>query len=805
MIKSYLKIAIRKAIHDRIYTMINIFGLAIGLASFLFISRYVDFERKVDHFHENFHEIYRLHTDLKWNDLDESFPETAPAVGTAIADNFEEAEYVTRILPYKTEHLVKIDEDIYKEKNILAVDSNFLKVFSFEVLSGNKNKMFTKPEDLLLSQSYARKYFAKEAPIGKIIDIEGDLFTVAGIIEDAPPSSHIQYNILISNLSNEDLAYFEWSWVWCNLVTYVQLNPKTSSDALESKFPELVRNNAGAAIERLTGKPFDDFFERGNHLGYLLEPLSEVYFSNYNPLGGSSKRVFMYIFSIVAFVILLLACINYTNLATARSIKRAKEIGLRKVVGTSKRQLLSQFLVESILFSFMAMVLAVFFYETISMWIARQFDFPWNLSLISHPGYLWYIFGLTGIVGVLSGLYPALYLSSFNAADSLKGLQSRGSTKSSLRNVLLVFQFVISFCIIIFTFSVNEQISFLRNRDLGFDKENLIVINNINQLPSRDVFKTQINQNPAVISSTLSSHVPSLNAHGELFRKLEGEQEDFLARLIDADTDYLKTFGLKMMEGQNFTSKDLHSNSPKIVINQEAIKTIGFDDPIGRRIMGLDDGRELEIAGVVEDFDYFLSQVEMNPIVIRPYIDREPENLIKHLTVKVASDDLQNTIAQLQKVWEKQQAGIPFEYQFYNEIFNDIYTREIRLGNLLAIFSGLAILIATLGLIGLISFHTEQLTKSIGIRKVFGASIPNILGLITKDFIKLFIIAFVIAIPVTNYVIEDWLETFVNKIHISLWFFLTPGLVVTSIALLTIWIQSYKSATANPVDAIRNE
>jgi putative ABC transport system permease protein len=785
--------------------LINVVGLAIGMASFLFISKYVALERQVDHFHEYFPHIYRLHTDLKWNDLDESFPETAPAVGTAIADNYAEVEYVTRILPYHSEHLVKIKNDIFKENSIMAVDSNFLKVFSFEIVSGNKDRLFTHPDELVLSQSYARKYFADQDPLGKILDIEGDLYKVAGIIEDAPASSHIQYDILVSNLSSEDLAYFEWSWVWCNLVTYVRLNPNASPNVLESKFPELVRNNAGNAIERLTGKPFDDFFERGNNLGYLLEPLSEVYYSNYNPLGGSSKRTFMYIFSAVAFIILLLACINYTNLTTARAIKRAKEIGLRKVVGTSKRQLHLQFLVESVLFSFIAMMLAIFFYETISMWIARHFDFPWNLSIFSNPEYLLYIIGLTIIVGIFSGLYPAFYLSSFNVATSLKGLQAKGSAKSPLRNVLLVIQFIISFCIIIFTFSVNEQISFLRNRDLGFDKENLIVINNVNQLPSRDVFKAQVNQNPAVISSTLSSHVPSLNAHGELFRKLEGEQEDFLARLIDADMDYLKTFGLKMIEGQNFTSSDLQSNSPKIVINQEAIKTMVFDDPMGRRIMGLDDGRELEIGGVIRDFDYFLSQVEMNPIIIRPYIDRGPENLIKHLTVKVASQDLQNTIAQLNKIWESQHTGIPFEYQFYNEIFDDIYNKEIRLGNLLSIFSGLAITIALLGLIGLISFHTEQLTKSIGIRKVFGATIPNILGLITKDFAKLLLIAFVIAVPVSNYAIEDWLESFLYRINIDPWLFIIPGVLVIAIALLTIWIQSYKSATANPVDAIRNE
>ena len=805
MLKNYLKIAIRKAIRDKTYTLINIFGLAIGLASFLAISRYVDLESKVDHFHQSFDHIYRLHTDLKWNDVDESFPQTAPAVGTAIVDNFAEVEHVTRILPYYSERLVKIEDDIYKEQGILAVDSNFLKVFTFEILSGKRNDLLTQPDELLLSETYAKKYFADEEPLGKMVDIDGTLFKVVGIIEDAPPSSHIRYDMLVSNLSSEDLAYFEWSWVWCNLVTYIKLNPNASPDDLEAKFPQLVKDNAGYAIERLTGKPLDDFFERGNNLGYLIEPLSEVYYSNYNPLGASSSRIFIYIFTIVAFTILLLACINYTNLTTARAIKRAKEIGLRKVVGTSKGQLHFQFLVESVLFSGIAMVLSIFFYETISMWIANYFDFPWNLSLANIPEFLWYIIGLTIIVGVISGLYPAFYLSSFNAAKSLKGLQSRGSSKSPLRNVLLVFQFIISFCIIIFTFSVNEQISFLRNRDLGFDKENLIVIHNVNQLQSRDVFKNQVNQNPAVVSSTLSSHVPSMNAHGELFRKLEGEQEDFLARLIDADMDYLKTYGLKLVEGQNFSTSDLQSNSPKIVINQAAINTLQYDDPIGRRIMGLDDGRELEIAGIIQDFDYFLSQVEMGPIVIRPYIDRGPENLIKHLTVKVSSEDFATTIDQIKQVWDDQKTGVPFEYQFYNQIFNEIYNKEIRLGNLLSVFSGLAIIIAILGLIGLISFHTEQLTKSIGIRKVFGATIPNILGLITKDFAKLLIIAFAIAVPVANYAIEDWLETFIHKINIDPWLFIIPGLAVIFIALFTIWVQSFKSASANPVDAIRNE
>ena len=805
MIRNYLKIAIRKAIRDRAYSIINLLGLAIGLASFLFITKYVDFERKIDHFHKYHRQIYRLHTDLKWHDVDESFPQTAPAVGTAIVENFPEVASVTRILPYMSDQVVKINDKLFYENQVMAVDSNFLEVFTFNLKEGNSKELFNEPNEVVLSEAYAHKYFGDKNAIDQLIEINDKSYKVSGIIENAPANSHIQYNLLLSNLSDEDLRYFEWSWIWCNLVTYVKLNPQTSPELLEAKFPDLVRNNAGYAIERLTGKSIDAFFEKGNQLGYLLEPLSEIYYSQYNPLGSSGSRTFIYIFSIVAFTILLLASINYTNLTTARSLKRAREIGLRKVVGTTKYQLYLQFLIESVLFSLASTVIAVFIYEVINNLMVNYFDIKWNLSLLANFHFVWFILGLALIVGIISGLYPAFYLSSFNPARSLKGLQHKGQAKSPMRNLLIVFQFLISFCIIIFTFTVNSQIHFLRNRDLGFDKENLIVISNIGQLQSKNVFKEQVNKGQAIISSTLSSHVPSSSAHGELFRKMEGEQDDFISNMIDADHDFITTFGLKINTGQNFTSLDLNNNSPKILVNQQAQKSLQLEDPLGYRIRSLDDGRVLEIGGVIDDFDYFISQAEMNPMIIRPYLKESSDNIIHYLTVKIASDNLLSTIEEIEDLWNSQETGIPFEFRFYDQIFNDIYIKEIRLGNLLSIFSGLAITIAILGLIGLISFHTEQLTKSIGIRKVFGATVPNILGLITKDFAKLFIIAFVIAIPIANYAIEDWLETFVNRININPWLFAIPGAVVLAIALSTIWIQSFKSASANPVDAIRNE
>jgi putative ABC transport system permease protein len=805
MIRNYLKIAVRKALKDRTYSLINIFGLAVGLASFLFISSYVDFERKVDLFHKNYNTIYRVHTDLKWNEVDESFPQTAPAVGTAIKENFGEVEYVTRIRPYMAELLVKIEDEVFHENGIMAVDSNFLKVFSFNLLEGNPHKIFDEPAQAVLSRSYAQKYFGEEKAINKLVDIDGLTYKVAGIIEDARADSHIQYNILVSNLSDKQIKYFEWSWIWCNLVTYVRLNPQVSPEVLESKFPDLVKNNAGYAIERITGKPLDAFFARGNHLGYLLEPLSEVYYSGYNPLGSSGSKTFIYIFGVVAITILLLACINYTNLTTARSMKRAREIGLRKVVGTTRRQLHLQFLTESTLFSLASMVIAIFMYEVINNFMANSFDIRWDLSLLNNIRSLWYIAAMALTVGVFSGLYPAIYLSSFNPSRALKGALQRGQTKSPMRNMLLIFQFLISFCIIIFTFTVNSQIKFLRNRDLGFDKENLLVIRNINYLPGMKVFKNEINRNASVISSTLSASIPSGSGHGELFRKMHGEQQDYLFNLIDADQDFVKTFGLKLNAGQNFTANDMTSRSPKIVVNEKAKSILEYKDAIGENIMGLDDSRVLVISGVIDDFDYSLAQSEVPPIVIRPFFEEQPNDVINYLTVKIASHDLPGTISEFEKIWNDQRTGLPFQYQFYDQIFNDMYLKEIRLGNLLTVFSGLAIIIAILGLIGLISYHTEQLTKSIGVRKVFGATVINILGLITRDFAKLFIVAFVIAVPLANYAIKDWLEAFVNKINIDLWIFIIPGTGVITIALLTIWIQSFKSASANPVDAIRNE
>lgn len=805
MLRNYLKIAIRKAVKDKAYSMINIFGLAVGLASFLFIARYVDFERNVDRFHENFNTTYRLHTDLQWQEVDEVFPETAPAVGTAILANYGEVETITRIHPIYGEQLVKVGEDIHQESGILSVDSNFLDVFSFEIVEGNADKLFTDPSELVLSESSSRQLFGDEEPLDKILEINGIPYKVSAIIEDPPPNSHLQYSILIGNLSDEELKYFEWSWVWCNLVTYIKLHPDTRPETLEAKFPDLVRNNAGYAIERITGKSIDSFFESGNSLGYKLEPLSEVYYSGYNPIGSSGSRTFITVFGIVAFTILLLACINYTNLTTARSIKRAKEIGLRKVVGTTKIQLYFQFLTESLLFSLIATIFAIFLYESLNNIVASIYSIQWSLSLLQNMNYFWFILAVAFMVGIFSGLYPAFYLASFNPSRALKGLQVKGQAKSPMRNWLVVFQFIISICIIIFTVTVNSQIDFLRNRDLGFNKENLIVINNINQLQSRNGYKELVNQNSSVLSSSLSSHVPSLSAHGELFRKLDGEQEDFIMNLIDADQDFINTFGLRLNEGENFAENDLHSQSPRIILNNKAREILEYDDAIGNQIMGLDDGRELRISGIIDNFDYFLSQVELRPIVIRPYLEENLENSINYLTVKVASADLKKTILELEESWNAQESGLPFQYHFYDDIFNDMYIKQIRLGSLLSLFSGLAIAIAILGLIGLISFHTEQLTKSIGIRKVFGANLINILSMITKDFLKLFVFAFVIAIPIANYAVEDWLETFINKMDLNIWIFLIPGLAVVFMALATIWIQSFKSATANPADAIRNE
>ena len=806
MLKNYINIAIRKARQNILYSVINSLGLSLGIAAFLFIIQFVSNELKIDQFHHDPDRVFRMISDLKWDTTEDEFSSTPPALGTAIVSDFEEVEYVTRILPEYSEIQVWVEDKLFLESNTMAVDSNFLRIFNFRLLQGNPGTLFSKPNSVVLPESYVLKYFGEAPALGAGLKIGEKEYKVTGVIEDAPENGHINYSLLISINSDKNVAYFEWSWVWSNLVTYIKLKEGVDATTFSLKLPDLVKNNAGYSIERITGKSLEDFYNNGNRINFKMQPLSEVYYQYENPIGPKGNKTYIYVFGGIAFLILILACINYTNLATARSIKRAKEVGIRKVVGSSKMQLIFQFLTESILFSLFASLLAVLIGEVIYSSLTDAFGIRWDLSPMSNWTSLLYILAIALSVGLISGLYPAIYLSSFNPAHTIKGINQQGESRSFFRNSLVVFQFLISFGIIIMAFTVNRQIDFLRNRNFGFDQDKLLVISNINFLKNRDPFRNEVEQLSAVSSSTFTNVVPGKGGYYELFKKVADPDPDHIMILINADENFLKTFGIKLLSGKNYTEADLTKTEERFaVINQKASEEFDLNQPIGERIYALDDGRNLEISGLIDQIDFDLSTGEYNSIVIRPYSKFGNASTLNFLTVRLNSGNLQSTVSEIEKLWTKQDSGMPFQYYFYDQIFDQNFKSENRLSSLLDIFSGIAVFIGLLGLVGLVSYNTERLQKSIGIRKVFGASIFNILLLLTRDFIKLIIIAFAIAIPLANYFITDWLNEFIYRVNVEVWFFAIPGIIILIVAMITIWGQSYRSARANPVDSIRGD
>ena len=804
MIKSYLKIAIRNAARDWQYTAINIFGLAFGIAAFLFIFSFVQKESDIDTFHADGDRIFKYYSDLKWNSMEARFPQSPPALGTATTVNFPEVEYVTRIRTYYHTP-VKIDDRTFLETNSLGVDSNFLKVFTYQVIEGNPDELFKDPTEVVLSQSYALKYFGEESAIGKFVEILGTPRKVTGVIRDYRDDSHIRYGILLPLSADRGVERMEWSWLWSNLNTYIKLREGADVQSVEEKLPKLVQDNAGLAIQRITGSSLEDFFNNGNRLSYYTVPLADLYYDDMNGLGPSGNKMYLRIFMIIAFIILLLACINYINLSTARSMKRAKEVGIRKVVGGQRKELIFQFFIEAILFSLVAAVIAIGIGIILNGQLKTGFDIRWDLSPISAPQSILVIVLTTLGVSALCGLYPSLYLSSFQPAKTLKGKETGSGGVGLFRRFLVVIQFITSFGIITMAFTANSQLSYLKKQDLGFKTDRLLVIENADFLENQMAFKQKVLERADIQRGSFSNFVPGIGGNFEVFKKIGAWDEDYMAFLVDTDEDFFETYEIEILEGVPFDESDVNKDEKRVVINELAVKDFGLEEPLGSKIQALDRGGELTVSGVMEEINFFMAQQEPTETVIRPYNDSTAIFPMGYFSVRLNTDDYNSTIEGLNDMWVAENTGVGFDYTFYDQIFDDTFQRENRLSGLMNVFSILAIIIAMLGLVGLISYSAEQAKKMIGIRKVFGASVTTILVLLTWDFLKLLLIAFVISIPVVNYFMKDWLAGFTYQIDISVWLFLIPGILVLALALITSWVQTYKAAVANPIDSIGKE
>jgi putative ABC transport system permease protein len=768
-------------------------GLAVGMAACFLIFLYITFETSYDNFHSKEDRIYRVVSDVKTPTETINTGLTTSPVAINMKRDFPEVEDAVRLT--KIAMLVRKGEVKFEEQKSVLADSTLFNVFDFPLIKGDKNSALKGPMSIVLSETTAKKYFGNTNPMGQQVQLTGDAInaTVTGVMKDLPKNSQIEAEMFISLSSKQVFPYnmSDSEWTNHNHYTYLLLKPNANAKALEAKFDAFQEFHHGADAKRLQ---MQDYLS--------LEPLGYVYLKSKRDgfVTGNINNV--YIFSAIAVFILLIACVNFINLTTARSAERAKEVGIRKVVGALRFQLARQFISESIVICFIAFLLSVAL-----AWIALPLfnqlaGKEISNSIFSNPFHVISLFLLSFFIGLMAGFYPSLVLSSFKPVSVLKGRFSTGTRGLILRKSLVVFQFTISIILIAGTIIVYRQLNYMRSQSLGFSKEHTVVINT-NSDKNKDAFKQSLSAIPGVISSTLSSHIPGGGSNGA-YSQLEnknGEMQKSNVDLYFVDFNYIRQYDLKLAAGRGF-SKDFPTDSTQaMVINEAASKILGYNTPqeaIGRRFEQW--GKKGQIIGVLKNFHYKSLQQDMSPLVMR----YEPWGL-PLVSIKLSSNNLPATLKAIGSKWNEAIPNRPFDYYFLDEFFDRQYRAEDHFGNLFFNFAVLAIFISCLGLLGLSSYSTMQRTKEIGIRKVLGANVAGIVNLLSIDFIKLMLIALVIAAPIAWFGMNKWLQEFAYRIGISWWVFLMAGITAIFIALVTISFQAIKAAIANPVKSLRTE
>ncbi len=797
MLKNYLKISIRSLVKQRFYSLINIGGLAVGLAACLLIVMYISHEVSYDKFHDGAERIYRLGSN-------------SPArLAIQAKMDIPEIEEAARVQgPFS--QTFNVNGQIFKEPKGFNADSTFHSVFTVEFIEGDPRVALTEPNSIILTQSLANKLFDYESAFGKTIKVDGDLIKVTGVVADPPKNTHLRYSFI--NSFPKESWVTVGNWTANNFKTYVKLTNDSDPQVTQDKLKTLAANYVGPVLIKYTGHAsYEEYLASGGReRNFVMLPMPDLHL--YYPRlafesGGDIDNV--YIFSAVALFILIIACINFMNLSTARSAMRSKEVGMRKVLGSRRKQLINQFLVESMLVSIISMFLAI----GISILVLEQFNSlanrTFDLQDLLGSSVLFQLLGLVLVVGLLAGAYPAFVLSGFKPIKALKGEAQKGGKGSTfLRKGLVAFQFAISVFLIVSTTVVFKQLRFLSDQKLGFDAEQIMVVKNAGVLDNkRETFKTQLSQVPSIESITMSNSYFSGGMSDWTYNTLEDNQRGYgFINLFVTDT-YLETMGLNLLEGRNFTN-ELVTDTANILINESARKWLGWDDPIGQKL-SRGDGEDYTIIGVVNDFNFESLKREVEPFVMRLMGKdgrlEEDWYAANFISLRV-SGNYKETVAAVEELWVDMVADEPFEYVFLDDSFNALYENEERFGRLFTASSGLAIIIACLGLFALAAFTLERRFKEIAVRKVLGASVKSITLMILKSFTQLVIAGAIIAIPVGYMVMEGWLEDFAYQINLNnpfIW--ILPALLVAAIAWLTVGFLSARTAMGNPVKALRSE
>lgn len=807
MIRNYLKTAYRTLIKNKGFTAINVFGLALGLTTCLLIVFYVFDELSYDRYNIKADRIYRVNNDTKFNgNLYSDAVTPAPLASTLLA-GYPEVEKTVRFRQRGSAHVKKGDQNI-EEQNITYCDPSIFEVFTLPMLSGNAVSALKEPNTIVITESIAKKYFNRTDVVGKTLTFNKvKNYTITGIIKDIPRQSHFRFDFYISMPTLDESK--EDSWLSNNFQTYILLKKGADYKKIENEFPQLIKDYMGVQLQGVTHSSFNDFEKSGNYFRFSLVQLTKIHLESNRggELGSNGNILYVYIFSAIATFILLIACVNFMNLSTARSSNRAKEVGVRKVLGSTRKYLIAQFLAESIIITLIATLIAVF-----AAWaLLPLFNQISGKELsVSSSLLRWLLPSLAIlilVIGCLAGSYPAFFLSAFQPIDVLKGKLAGGFKGRGLRSFLVVFQFSISIFLIIGTLVIYNQLKYIQNKDLGYNRDHVLVVQNTSALgPQAKIFKREIKQLPGVINTTLTGYAPTANRRnsGTLYKNHTLDPKNALiSQIWSIDEDYLGTLEMKLIKGRNF-SKDMPTDSSALIINETAAKLLGFSNTINKQVYRSQDdfGKQIEtyhIVGVVKDFNFASLKDNIAPVVLKLDEDRDA------LNIRINSTNIPALLALVENKWKELSPHQQFVYSFMDQDFDAAYRSEQRIGTIFISFSTLAILIACLGLLGLAAYAAEQRNKEIGIRKVLGASVSTIVGMLSMDFIKLVVISILIASPLAWFAMNKWLQGFAYRENIQWWILVIAGTVAILIAFIPISFQSIKAALANPVKSLRSE
>lgn len=791
MFKNYLKIALRNMARQKAFTFINIAGLAVGMTCTILITLWVQDELSYDRFHINADDIYTVVMDWKsfgGTRSNNTYAPLAPTCKEEIPEviNYVRIQNISRIV-------VKYKDKAFYEEGGMIADHSIFEVFSFPVVKGNPQTDLTGPFDAVVSESFAKKYFGDDDPIGKVIEGEGIPITVKVVMKDIPHNSHLQFDFLMSFELAKHLPHFPLDWGSPNYPIYLQLQKSSNVGDVANKITAIVtEHNSG-------------IMERGIRLS--LVPLKDIYLDQQLYPRNTGNRSYVYAFFIIGIFVLVIACINFVNLSTARSSVRLKEVGIRKTVGAFKIQLVKQFMTESILLFMIAFGLAVILSELFLPVLNQLSGKQLSINFFDYR-FISGAIALIILIGMISGSYPAFYLSAFKPASILRKKISSGKSGFVFRNALITVQFVLSIFLILSTSIVYNQVRFMQNKNLGFDRGNIVYIpikENIGK--SYETVKTELLRNPNIISVTAKDCLPTTHTNRTLGIHWEGkrpDQDKIATETLKIDYDYFKTLGLKIIEGRDFSKDYATDATSAFVLNEEAIKRMEIQAPVIGKEFTLY-RQKGTIIGVLKDAYFKSLHKEIEPQVYHILTDMTDVGSEGVVLIRIAGKDIPEMISSIEEIWNRVNPNAPFEYNFLDETYNNLYLTEMRVGTILKYFTILAIFISCLGMFGLASFAAERRTKEIGVRKVLGASVSGIVALLSKDFIKWVLIANFISWLIAYIFMNKWLQNFAYRISIGILTFLFAGMIALIIALLTVSYQSIKAAVANPVESLRYE